>query len=140
MSFLCFNQGEGIIGELLIHKQTVNYDLILKLYKNDHALADSDTEADYTEADFTGYGAKTLTGASWTVTPGAPTLLEYAEQLFESTADQAAQSVYGYILVQQTSGKAVCGWRFDDGPYVVSKNGDKIYVTPTLQILKVAEA
>ena len=45
---------------------------VLKLYQNNITPAETDTAATFTEATWTGYAAITLTGASWTVTPGAP--------------------------------------------------------------------
>ncbi len=138
MSFLMFNQGEAIMAAALVNK-TAPQDLDLLLYKNNHPLTDGDTEADYTECDFTGYSRKQLTAANWVVTANAPTELEYPEQSFASSADQAAQLVYGYLLVQRTSLKAICGWRFDDGPYSISLNNDAIDVTPVILLKKPSE-
>jgi hypothetical protein len=138
MSFLMFNQGEGIAAAALVNK-TAPQELDLILYQNNHALADGDTEADYTECDFSGYERKLLTAASWVVTEDAPTELEYPEQSFTSDSDQTAQLVYGYLLLQRTSGKAICGWRFDDGPYSISLNNDAIDITPNILLKKPSE-
>lgn len=131
MALVFCNQGEDLALKALVN-HTAPQNLVLKLFKSDTTPAESDTEATYTEADFTGYSAKTLTGSSWSMTPGAPSLAEYAQQTFTSSADQSAQSIYGYYYVQATSGKLVAAERFSDGPYAVSNNGDNIKITPKI--------
>lgn len=138
MSFLMFNQGEKITAEALLNK-TAPQELDVMLFKNNQTLTDGRTEADFTEADFTGYTRAQLTASNWVVTPNAPTSAQYPMIAFKSTADQTAQNIYGYVLLQRVSGKAICGWRFDDGPYSVSKTDDEIDVTPDLRIKKVGE-
>lgn len=123
-------------------KWRVNYagggtNLTLHLYTNNKTPADSDTEASYTEATFTGYAAKTLTGSSFVVTAGAPSTAVYAKQTFTSSADQSIQYCYGYYLLRGT--KLVGAERFSDGPYTIVNNGDYIDVTPTLQEKKAGE-
>lgn len=105
---------------------------VLRLFKSNTTPAETDTAATYTEADFTGYSAPTLTGASWVVTPGAPTLAAYAQQTFSSSADQASQNVYGYYVTRSSDGELVYAERFSDGPYAVANNGDQIKITPQI--------
>jgi hypothetical protein len=128
MALLVPNQGEQIALEALLNK-TAPQNLDLKLYKNNKTPSETDTEVDYTEADFTGYAAIQLTAASWTVTPGAPTEAAYPQQTFASTAGSQNQDVYGYYLVQRTSGKLVYAERFSNGPYNIANDGDEIKVT-----------
>jgi hypothetical protein len=124
------NQGEDIMLQAVVNK-LAGQNLVLKLFKSNTTPAEADTEASYTEADFTGYSAITLTGASWTATPGAPSQVTYAEQTFTSSADQTAQTIYGYMLVQVTSAKLVAVERFASS-YVIQNNGDAIKVTPKI--------
>ena len=131
MSLVFFNQGETIALEALLNK-TAGQNVKLKLFKSNTTPAETDTEASYTEATFTGYADVTLSGASWTMTGGAPGIAAYAEQTFLSTANQATQSIYGYYYVQVTSGKAIAAERFSDGPYAITNNGDNIKVTPQI--------
>ena len=138
MALLMCNQGEGVALENILNK-TAPQNMVLKLYKNDKTPADGDTEASYTVADFTGYSDVTLTGASWTVTPGAPSEAAYAQQSFTSSADQATQNVYGYYVVQATSGKLMWSERFSDAPNPITNNGDIIKVTPKIQLKKTGE-
>jgi hypothetical protein len=119
-------------GELVALKALVNHtaqatNLTLKLFKSNTTPANTDTAATYTEADFTGYSAATLTGASWVVT-GNP--VTYAEQSFTSSAGSQNQPVYGYYIVAGAA--LIYAERFTDGPYTIVNNGDVIKVTPSL--------
>lgn len=131
MAGLLVNQGEDIMLQAAVNK-LAGQNLVLGLYKSNTTPGETDTEATYTVADFTGYAPVTLTGASWTATPGAPSQVTYVPQTFTSGADQAAQSIYGYILTQLGSGKLVAAERFTNGPYVIANNGDAITVTPKI--------
>jgi hypothetical protein len=127
------NVGEGNMLEMIVNK-TAPENLILKLFTSNTTPADTDTASTYTEASFTGYTAKTLTGASWTVTTGAPSEASFAQQSFTSSASQTAQTVYGYYVIQTTSTELMWSERFTDGPYTVTNNGDEIRVTPKLTL------
>lgn len=131
MTLLVVNQGEAIALEALVNK-TLAQNLVLRLFKNNKTPSETDTEADYTEADFTGYAALTLVGALWNSSPGAPSQVDYAQQVFASSAGAQNQPVYGYHLTQLTSGKLVWAERFTDGPYTIVNNGDQIKVTPKI--------
>lgn len=129
MALVLVDQAENIAVEALVNK-TAPQNLILRLFKSNTTPAETDTEATYTEADFTGYSAITLTGASWGAGSGGTT--SYAQQSFTSSAGSQNQAVYGYYLTQVTSGKLVWSERFTDGPYTIVNNGDVIKVTPTI--------
>lgn len=142
MAGLFVNQGEAILLDLICNKGTYALDnLKLKIYKNDYTPVDGSTEANFTEADFTGYpaGGIELTGANWTITPGAPSTATFAKQTFTSSADQTLQYLYGYYLVRKTDGKCVAGERFTDGPYAIVNNLDYAEVTPALSMRKSGE-
>lgn len=131
MPLLVPNGSEAIALKALLN-HTAGQNLVLRLFKSNTTPAETDTAATYTEADFTGYAAVTLTGSSWTVSEGAPTEASYAQQTFSSTANQASQNVYGYYLTQVTSGLLVYAERFSDGPYAIANNGDQIKITPKI--------
>lgn len=111
----------------------------LHLYQNDvtdgltTAQKDSLTEADFTEATFAGYAASTLTGGSWTTTAGNPATGSYAAQSFTSTADQTAQTLYGYYVTRTSDG--ALQW-FEDFtiPLVIEFDGEFIRVTPRITL------
>lgn len=133
MSVVIPNQGEKIALEALVNK-TAPQDLKLKLFKNNYSLVEGTTEANLTEADFTGYAEKSLAGSSWNAaTTGDPSYIDYAQQTFTSSAGSQNQAVYGYYLVQGTSGKLVWAETFSDGPYTIVNNGDTIKVTPRIE-------
>jgi len=130
MTLKLVNGGESLALQYLVNKASPQ-NLVLRLFKNDKTPADADVVGDYTEANFTGYAAPTLTGASWTVTPGDPATAAYAEQDFTSSADQSAQTVYGYYLTRATGGELVWAERFPTSQ-VIQNNGDRISITPRI--------
>lgn len=129
------DNGEDIALRYLVGKTASTENLVLRLYKSNTTPADADVAGTYTEADFTGYSAVTLTGASWTVTPGDPTTASYAQQSFASSANQTAQSVYGYYVTRASTGDLVFSERFSTGPFTIQNNGDTIKVTPALSMV-----
>lgn len=131
MTLVLPDQGESITLEALVGK-TAGQNLVLRLFKSNTTPAETDTEATYTEADFTGYSAITLTAANWTVSGTNPTSIGYAQQTFTSSAGSQNQNVYGYYFTQVTSGKLVWSERFTDGPYNIANNGDTIKITPAI--------
>jgi hypothetical protein len=113
-----------------VHDGTPTQDQTLKLYVNDVFPGEGDTAGTFTEAAGFGYAAKTLTGPGWTIVNGDPTTASYAAQVFTFTG--ALGNVFGYFIVQVTSGILLWAERFPDGPYNVVSNGTTITVTPTL--------
>lgn len=132
MALLVTNGGEAIALSYLVNKVTTPENLVLCLYKNDITPSEADVIGTYTEATFTGYANKTLTGATWAVTPGDPTVATYPEQIFTSSLGQTSQNIYGYYLKRLGSGDLVYAERFSNGPYPIANNGDIIKVTPAI--------
>lgn len=131
MALLVPNAGEEDALNYYVNK-TAPQNLVLRLYTNNITPGETDTAATYTEASGNGYAALTLTGASWTVTPGAPSSAAYTQQTFTFTG--ALGNVYGYFLTRVTSGIIAYSERFSDGPYNIANNGDQIKITPTITI------
>lgn len=121
--------GENLALEMIVNK-TAPQSTILKLYQNNITPAEGDTAATYTEATFTGYASIALAGASWGAASGGS--IAFAQQTFTSTANQTAQLIYGYYVIQTTSTILLYSERFTDGPYSIANNGDLIKVTPTI--------
>ncbi len=131
MTVIVPNVGEEAKLDLIL---AVGY--TLKLYTND-ITADPDypdgvVAADFTEATFAGYSSKTLTGGSWTTTPGTPTVGVYAAQTFTRTSTGTAETIRGYF-VTRTSGGAL-EWYEETGPIVMQESGDNITITPRLTL------
>lgn len=126
------------VGVQEILRRALNYsatgDVILKLYQSNTTPAEGDTTATYTEATWTGYSAKTLTGASWTVTNADPAEASYAQQTYTSTAGSQNQANYGYYVTNGAGTVLLWAERFTDGPYTIVNNGDTISVTPKITL------
>lgn len=136
MAVVVPDAAEDVMLQNILNK-TAPQNQTLKLYTahsggNTVDPAESDTESSFTEATGSGYAAFTLTGSSWSTTPGAPTQASYAQQVWTFTG--ALGNVYGYYVVQVTSGKILWAERFSDGPYNVVNNGDQVKVTPKITL------
>ena len=131
MAVVVPNAAEDVMLQNILNK-TAPQNQTLKLYTNNVTPGEGDTESAYTEASGNGYAAKTLTGSSWSITPGAPSEASYAQQTWTFTGNLG--NVYGYFVVQTTSGKIMWAERFSDGPYNVVNNGDTVSVTPKLTL------
>lgn len=134
MTLIVVDQGEeGLLDAIL----AVNY--TLHLFQNDvtDGLSASQiealTESDFTEADFTGYSSAALTGGSWTVTPGDPATGTYTVQTFTSSADQTAQTLYGYY-VTRTSDGALQWFEEFSTPLTIEFDAEFIRVTPQITL------
>lgn len=133
MSLVVQNNGEGDMLAGIVGK-TACENLVLRLFKSNTTPAEADTAATYTEADFTGYSAVTLTASSWTVTEGAPSHADYPQVTFTSSAGSQSQAVYGYYLTRVSSGRIAWAERFADGPYTIVNSGDAIKVTAVISL------
>jgi hypothetical protein len=122
------NQAEEHFLDLIL---AVNY--TLHLFQNDVVVAEALTEAGLTEADFTGYSSVALTGGAWTTTAGDPCTGAYAKQSFTSSADQAAQTIYGYY-VTRTAGGALEWLEKFDAAVTIQFDLDRIDITPQLTL------
>lgn len=132
MTLLVPDNGEGDALKYFVNKSTPE-NLVLKLFKNNYTPVEASIASNFTEADFTGYSALTLTGASWTVTEGSPSNAAYAEQSFTSSAGSQSQTIYGYYLVRATSGRIAYAEVFTT-PFTIVNNGDVIKITPQITL------
>ena len=79
MALLVPNVGEERALKAILN-HTAPQDLTLKLYTSNTTPAESDVAATFTEASGFGYVSKSLSGPSWTVTAGDPTVATFAQQ------------------------------------------------------------
>lgn len=121
--------GENLALEMIVNK-TAPQNLVLKLYKNNITPSDTDTAGTYTEAVFSGYAAITLTGATWSAA-SAGSIAYSAQQTFTCNA-VATDDIYGYYVVQLSSGTLVYSERDGAAPLAIRNNGDQIKITPTI--------
>lgn len=132
VTLVVVDQGESAFLELVC-----SVDYYLRLFTNDVTAGltagqvEALTAASFTEASFTGYSAKMLTGGSWTVASGAPASAAYTAQAFVSTASQAAQTLYGYHVTRVSTGQ-LQWFEYFDSPVSISGADEFITVTPRL--------
>jgi hypothetical protein len=107
--------------------------MVLKLYTNNKTPAEGDDESLYTEMAGQGYASVTLTPGSWTVSGSSPVLAAYPQVTFSFTAG-GPTNVYGYFVVQTTSGKLMWAERFSSAPFVIQNTGDQILITPQITL------
>lgn len=105
----------------------------LRLFKSNTTPTEATIASSLTEADFTGYSAKALAGGSWSITAGDPTVAAFAQQSFVSSADQTAQTIYGYYITATTGGRLQWVERFTT-PIVIQYANDSIRVTPRITL------
>lgn len=123
-------------GQVIALKYLVNFtatpeNLVLRLFSNNITPAETDTAGTYTESAGGGYGALTLTGASWTVTSATPSNAAYAQQVFTFTGALSTNpNVYGYYYTRASSADLVMSESFT--LFTPSNNGDTIKITPQI--------
>lgn len=131
MTLLVPNVGENITLSYLVGKTGSTENLKYQLFATNVTPAETDTAGSYTIATGGGYADKTLTGASWTITNGAPTSAAYAQQTWTFTGALTTNgTVYGYIAVRATSGDLVLAETFTS--FTPANNGDQILLTPQI--------
>src|SRR3569623_2047366 len=108
--------GCNLALEAVVNK-TAPQNLILKLFQSNTTPSDTDTAATYTEASFSGYAAATLTGTSWGSASGKS--ISYAQQTFTCNGGGVSNSVYGYFVVQSTSGILLYAERDGSAPFTI---------------------
>jgi hypothetical protein len=107
--------------------------LLLKLYSNDYVPVYSTVVGNLTEVIGSGYSAKTLTPADWTVTASVGPGGGIASAPQQTWTLSVAATAYGYYLVGASSGTLYWLERFSDGPYVLGVVGGIIRVVPTFR-------
>lgn len=110
----------------------------VRLHRNDVAdgLSETEigalTEAAFTEATFPGYAAVAASG--WVIT-GSPVTATAAVAVFQSTADAAAQSIFGFYVTRDSDGVLIgFGDLGASGPFTVEFANDRVTVTPTVRL------
>jgi microcystin-dependent protein len=127
------NQGEEAFLDLI-----TDIDMTLRLYRNNVVLGLSTvqiealTQAAFTEANFAGYAASSMT-TSWTTTQGNPSVATRAEVTFTRSSTGTAQLVYGYYLTRNSDG-ALQWFEHFDGPVSIEFINDAVKVTPTITL------
>jgi hypothetical protein len=131
MPLVVCNNGEVVALSYLVNKVTTTRDLVYRLFATNVTPAETDTAGTYTEATGGGYANKTLTGASWTVTGGAPTTASYAQQDYTFTGALTTNTtIYGYYVTRATDADLILAETFTS--FTPANNGDKVLLTPQI--------
>lgn len=124
--------GGLLLLQWALQSTTTPENLTLKLYTNSYSPIASSVAADFTEATFTGYVAKTLSRATW----GNPTQSGTAAQSLYSqltwTNTGSSQTIYGIYVVGATSGTLIFAEAFDAA--FAASTGSTINYTPALTL------
>jgi hypothetical protein len=123
------DEGENYALEAFVGKTAATAP-ILCLFQSNTTPADTDTVATYTESNFTGYAAITITGASWNNALGGS--ISYGSQQTFTCSGAASQSVYGYFIKSTTSAKLLWSERDASAPFAIANSGDAVKITPAI--------
>ena len=128
MTLLVSNIGETTMLES-IFKTASPEAFKLRLFTNNYTPVEATVTSDLTEATASGYAEIALTRASFTVSGDTAS---YAQQTFTFTA--AEPTIYGYYIVETSSGKLVLSERFSDAPYAIPTGGGTVKITPNITL------
>lgn len=121
--------GENLVLEAIVNK-TAPQDLVLKLFQNNVTPSEPSVAASFTEATFSGYAPIPLTGASWGAASAGT--IANIQRTFTHDGGATANSIYGYYIVQATSGTLLFAERDASAPFLLQNSGDNIKVTPAI--------
>jgi hypothetical protein len=128
------DEGETLIGQVIFQRTHADRDATLEMgLFTDTAPGETITEATIAEPTGGGYGRKTLTDASWSVTGG---VASYAQQTFTVSGSDYSANVYGYFIASVSSGGTarLLVVEIDAaGPYDLN-DGDTYAITPNITI------
>ena len=128
MPLVAANVGERFLLDAMLAAQNTH----LHLYKTDVTPTASSTVASFTEADFTGYSVKTLTGANWNdaTTVSGKATATYADQSWTNSG--SSQTVYGYFITDDTDDTLLWAEKFDSAR--VLGTSDVVNITPMITL------
>lgn len=120
-------------GKVSMFQALAALGLTLHLYKGTTPPDRDNVQADYTEATFPGYVAKTLIAEQWNYSIGNPTVMTYASQEFAANDDCPDEEIGGYYVVQVGTDKLQWVEPFDTSLHV-SLAGQGVLVTPKFDL------
>lgn len=106
------------------------------LFKNDLTPGPDVVPGDFTEADFTGYGADTVlfTGTTWD-DDNQNAVLSFDSAHFQASGSIITNTIYGYwVETTATELPGVLIWERFDPPIAIASAADAIDVVPLLKI------
>lgn len=121
---------QGTVKSLDVLRADANHLKTLRLFKNNHTPTPGDTDANYTEADFSGYSSVTLTWNAAFLNGDDKGEIDADEETFTHNGGGTSNTIYG-AYVENNAGDVIFAERFD-APRVMSANGDTIPYTARL--------
>jgi hypothetical protein len=130
MPLVIANVGEcELLDKMLKDALSTDENYTLKLFKSNTTPSASSVAGDFSEADFTGYSAKTLTRAGWNA---ATTVSGKAKSVYGTTQSwtcgATGNTIYGYYIVGATSGTLFWAERFSAAKTL--NDTDVLNITP----------
>jgi hypothetical protein len=122
------NSGITITLQNLLN-YSVPEDQVLRLFINDINPDITSVTSDFMEVKGSGYEPIKLKGKSWQFSIVSA---EYSAQEFIFTGEIGY--IYGYYITQQNSNKLLWAERFDEGPFEIRNEGDRIIVEPSISM------
>lgn len=129
------NVGElELLDKMLKDALSVDESYTMKLFKNDVTPGDSDTAGTYTEADFSGYSAKTLTRSGWGAasTVGGVAQSVYTNQTWTKSG-ATSNTIFGYYVIGTTSTTLLWAERLSSS-VALALDGSSLTITPTFTL------
>lgn len=110
------DEGEiQLLQKMLQVALSTNENYILKLYQSNTTPNSATSRSSFTEANFTGYAARTLTRANWSgavVNGSNAAVLSYGTSPQSWTCGTTGNTIYGYWVEGATSTKVLWAERF----------------------------
>lgn len=128
MALVVLRQGQLYFLEYLRTNLFNGGNVNLRLFKNNHTPSETDDDSDYTEADFDGYSAMSLT--SWTpayLNGSNEAEIDEINRTFTQTGTGTTNDIYGYY-VTNTSGDVVYAERDPAGPVAMNATGKTLTI------------
>jgi hypothetical protein len=133
MALVVTDAGELVLLQKMLKNTSDTDNYILKLYKNNYAPAAGSVAADFTEADFTNYAAKTIARGDW----AAPSTVSGSGQSTVAaqswTCGASTNTIYGYYVIDSADGTTVL-WAEQFGVSRALLDGDVLNLTPLFQL------
>lgn len=105
----------------------------LELYQNDYVPVPFSVLADFTVADYTGYGNKTIAAADWNavVQPDGSAGIVGPGEFFDATGTAVSNTIYGYYVTDSGGTTVLWAERFDT-PVGIAGPGTGFTMVPAL--------
>jgi hypothetical protein len=124
---LALNGMDNLLNDLTIGTR-------VRLFKNDITPSASDGLGDYTEADFSGYSAVTVTQGSASVVSGKAQNVLSPSAVFSHDDGGTDNNIYGFYVTDATPSTLYYAERFSGAPIAMDDDGDSITVAVTFTL------